>query len=124
MSSNSIRAYQERYGKPVALQDRISALASRTRRVGASLLAIANELDDLVNELQPGQPGEPEQPVPACYCGELLTFYQSAPELCCVCYCKRCEKRAQTDGVAVLRYGHGKNNAAAFADWQKAMENS
>lgn len=124
MSSKSIRAYQERYGKPVALQDRIREHASTMRRRAASLLAQANELDDMANELQPGQPGEVEQPVPTCDCGSMLAFDppNSTDERVC-CWCPRCHKRSGQDGCVVFVYGYGRDKATALADWRARMDN-
>lgn len=110
MSPKSIKAFQDAYPKwkpspAVELRNE----ASKLRAFGQSLLAKANRLEEIASELSG----------PQCHCGTALTFDQNGNHL--TCWCPNCKARNERDGHIIFVYGHGKDRASAFADWQEAV---
>lgn len=145
MSTKSIKLFQNAYPrhKPspaVELRNEASKLRAQAQHIHAKLHAQANKLEDIASELEPERPrlsnGHKQGCAfvtmrnrdcdcePRCHCGTPLRFEEQHAEgnaIAFTCWCELCKGRAERDGHTIFVYGHGKDRASAFSDWQEAV---
>jgi hypothetical protein len=156
MSRKSPRQYAEHcraQGRPApaaSLQQRLREHAGELHAAGSALLAQANEIERMADELDPVRvpyPGAPFADPPKakpvcsyceagarcavhdkpkvlerlCYCGAPLTFEDHIDETV-GCFCEICRARALRDGSVISVYGYGRSKAEAHLDWTNRQQ--